>query len=334
MKKNKVIFDWKSADLLSMSENEPGKIDYVLPALPVGSVGLLAGAGGVGKTFWVTQAVMQVAVGGSCDFGLGGPAKVKSGGQVLYFNLEDPESILHQRIRSISLKYKKNIKENGVINTDGEREFNASYKYDESWVNDALENIEYYALSGKNISILDKNGDLNEYTDTFISIAKSVKHVRLIVFDTLRRCHDSEENGNGSMAKVLRFFEWLASETGAAVLIVHHENKHGQNDPDAGASAIRGASAIVDNCRWVARMRHMSKNEAEEMNISYDDGESKKYVNIGLPKINYAEGVPDAWLKREGEGVLFETKLNIVKKVSSLAKTAFGLKSSRDKRDW
>lgn len=73
-------------DLISMSDTLPPDIEYVFPALPVGTVGIISAGGGVGKSFWMNQAVLQVAVGGSCDFGLVGQLRLR-GGLVLLFIL-------------------------------------------------------------------------------------------------------------------------------------------------------------------------------------------------------------------------------------------------------
>jgi hypothetical protein len=40
-------------DILSAFTSEPQQRDYVLPSFPIGKVGLLAGAGGTGKSFLV-----------------------------------------------------------------------------------------------------------------------------------------------------------------------------------------------------------------------------------------------------------------------------------------
>lgn len=136
-----------------------------------------------------------------------------------------------------------------------------------------------------------------------------MRGVKLIVFDTLRRCHSGNENDTGVMSQVLKWFEFIASITGAAVILIHHENKLGLNDSDAGISAIRGASSIGDNARWAARMRRMGKEEAEERGIDTETNKYKKYINMGLPKINYGDDAEDAWLLKDENGVMFKTEL-------------------------
>ncbi|GFO73478.1 regulatory protein RepA [Bathymodiolus japonicus methanotrophic gill symbiont] len=296
-------------DLISMSDTLPPDIEYVFPALPVGTVGIISAGGGVGKSFWMNQAVLQVAVGGSCDFGLGGAAKVKGGaGAVIYFNLEDPVEIIHQRFFNIANSYRKNIREKGIQNVDGEK-IHKEWDFDEEWVNDALSGVTFHALHGKQATFLNDKGEQTVDGDWVIEECKKVRGVKLIVFDTLRRCHSGNENDTGVMSQVLKWFEFIASITGAAVILIHHENKLGLNDSDAGISAIRGASSIGDNARWAARMRRMGKEEAEERGIDTETNKYKKYINMGLPKINYGDDAEDAWLLKDENGVMFKTEL-------------------------
>jgi RecA-family ATPase len=104
------------------------------------------------------------------------------------------------------------------------------------------------------------------------------------------------------MSQVLRYFEHLAKSTGAAVLLLHHESKTGAVDSEAGASAVRGASAIVDNARYVLRLQTMTHTESKKREISDDD--RRFWVQVSLEKSNYGPPQNSTWLKRQEGGVL------------------------------
>ena len=72
-------------------------------------------------------------------------------------------------------------------------------------------------------------------------VSRCVKHdIGLVMFDSLTRMHDSEENSSKEMAKVMDAFKKL-TDYGIAVLILHHTKKDINSSPE---NAIRGSSEI------------------------------------------------------------------------------------------
>jgi RecA-family ATPase len=259
------------------SERKPR--DYVLPSFPVGKVGLLTGAGGTGKSVVAIQMAFQVAAGRACDFSLRGvtlPREQQC--QVLYVSLEDEEADIDDRLAYLREYWQHDEEKN-------------------AWLHDLTELVHFVPLAGCGVTLVDN--DCNR-TPTFFAViekAKAIKYLRLIIVDTLRRAHDCEENSSGDMSKVLRHFEELAKITGASVLLIHHENKAGLGNKDAGAAASRGASSIVDNARYVARLQTMTIADAEKHGIDVEF-ERKHWIRFSLEKSNYGPQSPDAWLKR------------------------------------
>lgn len=252
--------------------------DYVMPSFPVKKVGLLVGAGGTGKSIAAIQIAFQVALGRYCDFHLSGIAVKKELSRVLYISLEDESEDIDDRL-SFLREFWEHDEEKSIL------------------LEDAADFVTFIPLSGLGVTLVDSNCEM---TPTFHSVfekAKEIKSLRLIIVDTLRRAHDAEENSTGEMSQVLRHFEKLAKETGAAVLLLHHENKSGAGDKDAGAGASRGASSIVDNARYVARLQKMTVADAEQRGIDVDT-ERKQWIRVSLEKTNYGPEQSDAWLKR------------------------------------
>jgi len=263
--------------------------DYVLPSFPLGKVGILASAGGTGKSFYALQACFQVAAGRHCDFALGGVMVKNQLSKVLYISLEDEEVDVIQRLRSI-WQYWKEDKEKS------------------SWLDDIADFVDIYPLAGRGVVLIDESC---KPTDTLREIYKKaleMQGLRLIVVDTLRRAHNADENSNSHMSQILAIFEQIAKGTGASVLLLHHENKSGMRDTDAGASAVRGASALVDNCRYVMRLQTMTPDDAKKRDL--DDDERRFYVRASLEKTNYGPPQAAAWLKRCEGGVLIACDLD------------------------
>ena len=264
--------------------------DYVLPAFMKGDLGILSAAGGTGKSFWMLQAAFQIAACGYCDFDLSG-TKVDHAddnfkiGSVLYISLEDSEYQIMRRLKAIKEHWKLN-------------------KKSEEWFNEISEDFFHFvSLVGADVSLVDSEGQRTAVLEQIVDYANTgMEKCRLIVIDTLRRSHDCNENDNGAMSSVLRHFEYLAKETGAGVLLIHHEGKGSLKDSEAGASASRGASSITDNARWHMRLQKMTQEEAQKRGI--DDEERRRWIKVSNTKANYGEEMHDSWLLRGEEGVL------------------------------
>jgi RecA-family ATPase len=262
--------------------------DFVLPSLPRGKVGLLAAAGGTGKSFWTLQACVQIASSGCCNFDLSG-AEMDGGaekiGSALLVSLEDESEDLTRRLISIKEHWQP----------DQERT---------DWIESIAEErlFQMLPLSGLGLSLFDDSCNPTVIVDQVREHAQTMLNLRLIVVDTLRRSHDGDENNNGHMSKVLRMFEQLAKDLNASVLLIHHENKAAMGNSDAGAGALRGASAIVDNARWVMRMQTMTQADAESRGLS--DDERKFWIRVTNEKTNYGPIQREKWLQRVGDGVL------------------------------
>ena len=256
----------------------------MLPSLPRGRLGILSGAGGAGKSWWALEAIFQVAAGRFCDFSLGGGTAQGMCGPVLYLSLEDEQDIIHERLYALHELWRH----------DEERS---------AWLDDLADLVHIYPVAGRGIVLLDEDANQTAaWGDLRRLVLERGDGLRLVVVDTLRRAHDGDENSNGVMSKVLRHFEALARESGAAILILHHENKAALGDKDAGTAALRGASALVDNARWVARLQTMTAAEADARGVSGED--RRWWVRIGHEKTNYGPPRPATWLRRRESGVL------------------------------
>ena len=255
-------------DIIAAFTNEPPELDFIWSGFLLGTVGALVAPGATGKSFWALEAAMAVAcsVAGGDVIGLS-PVHT---GRVLYIAGEDPEPALVQRIHAI-----------GQYIGQSARESIAAH-------------LVLEPIVGKRLNILNK-----KHFDRVIEIGQDAK---LIVFDTLSRIHELDENSNRDMARLVSVFERLAMVTGAAVLYLHHVSKGSAREGQTDQQAARGASALIDNARWCGFLSTMTESEGKQFGFS--DDIRKKWVRFGVSKQNYCPSDADRWLKRDAEGVL------------------------------
>jgi regulatory protein RepA len=263
-------------DILDCFNRKPQEMDFVAPGFLTGTVGVMAAAGGVGKSFWAIELAMGI-VSAEANKNLLN-LDIKRHGRVVLLNAEDPQPILHHRLHSIGSYLGENARE------------------------EIAEKMLIEPLMGKQANIMDKRWQS--------SVLRVSDDARLVIFDTLTRWHNSDENNNGEMAEVLGVFEMICDKTGAAVLLLHHVSKamaaNGRQDEQ---QATRGAAAITDNARWQGYMQGMDVKDAEKYGIQ--ETRRKKYVRFGGNKENYGQATQELWLERCQGGVLIPTELKI-----------------------
>jgi DNA-binding MarR family transcriptional regulator len=102
---------------------------------------------------------------------------------------------------------------------------------------------ELYHRAGKNGNFMMWNGVLPLFEETevggFIDEVK-VLDLKLIVIDTLSQSiAGADENSSKDMTVVMQHCQWIARETGAAVVVIHHTTKGGET--------YRGSSTLKNN---------------------------------------------------------------------------------------
>ncbi|MHB1910361.1 MAG: AAA family ATPase, partial [Nitrososphaerales archaeon] len=234
---------------------------YVLPSLRPRTVGLIVAQEGVGKSFLALEIGFDKASGFDLTgIGITGP------GRVIYFSKEDPPEIIEERLQSIASFLPSEARE----------------------LSDGLEIISLY---GKPATLISEKSVVNE--KLIRQIIKTGSGKDLLIFDTLRKLHDLEENSSGEMKVLLEIFDRIALETGAAVLLIHHTNKSANlNGQQGDQSSARGSNAIVGNTRWSL---HLETCKAE-------DGE--KRIKVSIPRASYGPEGWEWWLERTRGGVL------------------------------
>ena len=262
-------------DLMQAFYCEPPQLDFVWPGFLSGTVGALVAPGATGKSFWALQAAMAVA-GGIQETDLLN-LKPSKPGRVLYLAGEDPEAALVRRVHAI-----------------GQHMHQEAHQA-------IAQNLVLQPILGKRLDIMNHQH--------LRSVIEAAQGARLVVLDTLSRIHGLDENSNGDMARLISQLEYVAAQTGASVLYLHHVGKgsarEGQGDQQ---QAARGASALIDNARYCAFLAKMTEEESQKLFI---DGLAPVradrrgyFLRFGVSKQNYSEPIEDCWLQRQSGGVL------------------------------
>jgi len=225
---------------------QPQELDETLKGLPRGEVGVLVAPGATGKSFFVLNMLLA-----SCNSVVKNHLIAKPI-RILYLSLED-------RLEDIQRRLYAHTVANIITQSDIKNDAN---------------DFEIIAYKGSQ-RLISKFTPQAENT-LWQSLKQRITASKpdLVIIDTLIKCYEGyEENSNPDMAKVLSFFNELAIEHHCSILLLHHTNKAALNldNPSSQANA-RGASAIVDNSRWVISLKKVDEEsvlcEAIKMNFT------------------------------------------------------------------
>jgi regulatory protein RepA len=266
--------------------------DFVLPGLVSGSVGMLSGPGGIGKTMLELQLSVSLAAGLSRHDGLLGHdwgANLPDTPQrVVLVAAEEPLDVIWRRIHAIvhSLNLRNTLP--------------SDLSWDEFLVR-LKANLHIHALGGaKRVSLID------EYmapTAAVTDLLEITEGARLVIVDPLRQVHLQDENHSNAMSAVVSVFKQVARKTNAAVLFAHHHSRaastHGFGDS---ADASRGSTALTDDARWQLNVTHPSKDLLNQFEV--ESGGVHDFVSLHNAKSNYEARSTPVLLRRTVSGVL------------------------------
>ncbi|HEU4403716.1 MAG TPA: AAA family ATPase [Polyangiaceae bacterium] len=270
--------------------------------LPLGKVGLLASAGGCGKTMLLCQLAISVATGlpwlGRRGGRQGWHVAPRALGKSLLLLGEEDEDEARRRLYNAADTMGLNDEERAR----------------------AADLIHFVPLAGcpSALTERDERGAvrsspaMHALRDRLEALAKADGEPwRLVVVDPLARFADSEaEADNAAATRFIQEAETLARrigehKSGPAVLVAHHTAKVARREGDASGNAIRGASGLVDGARWAATLESLP-----EPDVGPDGPGGRRLgfsgARLALVKSNYSATAPPLWLRRAGNGALVE----------------------------
>ena len=271
-------------------EHEANRIDpegeaEAVGYMPLGKVGMLAAAGGLGKTMALCQLAVAVATRRRWlarrekDRDVGGllvpPGAV---GRVLLALAEEDAEEAHRRLYDVA--YAMGL-------TRQEREL-------------AADRIDVLPLSGVAVAFTEGDGLGNTKPTPVLGAlrdrlaegaARAGADWRLIILDPMSRFAGNDtEKDNAAATRFVQAVETLVGAPGGpTVLLAHHVSKAARAGDAAGANAARGASGLTDGVRWVANLEQAR------------DGRS---LALELAKSNYSPPAGPIVLLRGDRGML------------------------------
>jgi hypothetical protein len=281
-------------DIDRILTHSPPPQDHVLPGLLAGTVGMLAGPGGVGKTMFELQVAMAVASGGSYCGGLFKSSAIgdlvsNKPGKVVLVAAEESLNLLWSRIHAI------------VATLSERQDFFGPCSDLMTLKNMWIENLHIFPLAGfSRVELLSRDLVATEYTNLLKSACEGA---RLVILDPIRQLHSCDENDSGAMTALVQQLHLLASRTKAAIIFAHHTNRAsstmGQGDF---AGAARGSTALTDGVRWQMNLSRPTRDSAKYHNIA--DDEKGRFVLVDIAKANYLPSQSTEVLERLEGGVL------------------------------
>lgn len=195
--------DLESLDLVALSKFAPSPIDFVVERIaPRGELTMFTGAGAAGKSL-VWQQLATACAGGVNCLGL-----TIASGVAIYLTCEDDKRELHWRQHHICK---------------------------------AL-GLDMASLHGK-LHLLSRRGELDNVltakaekgkptlSESYNRIARKIRNTgaSLAILDHVAHMFDGNENDRGEVTQFINILNRLASETNAAIILIGHPNKAGDD---------------------------------------------------------------------------------------------------------
>lgn len=265
-----------NTSLIGRLKSRPENRQYILKIgndnfLPSAVVGVVAATGGTGKTYFLLCLANAMASGGSV-----GPIHAPRALEILVVCGEDDQDELDRRLWDICKgKFPKKLHAASVYGEVG--------------------------------PLMELDGNTPRRAKGFDWLEDTIKGhpgLEVLIIDPKSRFYGLDENNNDHATQWIQSLEYLSKEYTITILFTHHTSE--ATAGKISQTMSRGASAIVDGCRWQAGMAQMDKATADRYSI--DD--YRNYVAFDVPKSNYAarQGGP-LYFKRGVNGVLEFIKL-------------------------
>lgn len=243
--------------------------DFVLPGLPAGKLAVMSAPGGTGKSFLLLELALSVASGEPVVAGIAPSAA----GPVRYVSFEEDEIDIHNRLVALFQAFS---------------------------ISPPVETFFCSALEGENLPLL-KNDEKNEEAVEYLE--NICEGMRLVVLDPLSRLHESDENSNSEMKKLMQVLIFIARKTRCAIVVAHHTSKSAVLNGQGGLQqSARGASCLADDPRLVLTLSR--KSTPLDKKSQYEDEEDDDKLVLVWAKMNGHRPIKPMELVRTPSGVI------------------------------
>ena len=239
--------DWHRVDIRVAVTETPPPRSYIVGHLPErrGIYGMLIGPDGSRKSWLALHIAIAVAAGREVAGGLW-PAPER--GRVVFFTGEDVAQEMWHRIHSV-----------------------AQNEDDATWLADCDENLDIIPLAdgADGLTLIcpsDEKAGFAQHPDV-AALIEYCKGARLIIIDPLADMVDASENDDVAARLLVQTLRSISRETGAGVLVAHHQNKAAMGAGEKHNQTSRGSSKIPAGARWSVTLQPLSDKEAKDREI-------------------------------------------------------------------
>jgi hypothetical protein len=298
----RTVADWQAADGAAWFTDEPpprrwllkhGRHTDVRDILPMGKVGMLAAAGGVGKTMALVQLALAVATGKPWlpreHNGEGGFLTPDGGGRVLLALGEEDALEVRRRLYRAGQTMRA-----ARLATPDE-------------LDRAAARIVVLPLAGTPVALVDapdpRIGRAAEPSKLAADLGELLERGgpwSLVILDPLSRFAGTDtETDNAAATRFVQILEGFTKAPGEpAVLVAHHTTKAARQNGTDDDTAARGSSALSDGVRWHAALRAERHPEGAKADVP-------RMATFSVVKSNYGAFLAEPlWLARGMHGEL------------------------------
>jgi hypothetical protein len=269
--------------LFRMPPPKPMLLEYLLDNekhagfLPKGIVGMLAGAGGVGKTHLLAQ--LAIAIASKTPF-LNIITPIEQGN--VFIGLGENQ---YDDIHRVLYKASQQLRAHQPDLTKKDP------------LQEASERIAVYSFCGQQAAFIDNGGPSRYFRELKMRLIDQAPEAgwSLIILDPVSRLLGADaEVDNAAATQFISLLEELTIVLpgNPTVLFAHHVNKAAINAKDQNQTAARGSSALTDGVRW-------------QMNLTTKEGEDNKKIPVlKMTKSNFTPIIEEICLARDINGYL------------------------------
>lgn len=239
--------DWRRVDIRVAATQTPPPRTYIVGHLPEqrGIYGMLIGPDGSRKSWMALHLAIAVASGRPVAGGLW-PAPAR--GRVVFFTGEDVSREIWNRVYSI-----------------------AQNEDDPTWLAECDKNLDIIPLAdgADGLTLICPSDEKAGYAQhpNVAALIEYCKGARLIIIDPLSDMIDASENDDVAARLLVQVLRSISRETGAGVIVVHHQNKAAMLDGGKSNQTARGSSKVPCGARWSVTLQPLSDKEAKERDV-------------------------------------------------------------------